>query len=256
MASLVDTHAHLDFDKFDPDREAVIARALEGGLEAIVTVGTHPASWEAAWEIARHHERIFPALGYHPNYLNEVEESAWPSLVQWLEAHRPVAIGEIGLDYHWDTVSHEKQHDFFRKQLKLAQEMDLPVVIHCRDAYEDCLRVLREACPSGARGVMHCFSGNKEVAGAAVGLGIHISFGGPLTYKKSDAIQETARWTPLERILVETDCPFLSPQPRRGERNEPAFVRFTVEKLAEIRGMSFEEVAEATTANARNLFQL
>jgi len=256
MASLIDTHAHLDFDRFDDDREEVIARAFESGLEAIVTVGTDPASWEKVWQICDSRDRIFPALGYHANDLGSLDEELWPELVEWLKAHRPVAIGEIGLDYYWDTVPPEKQHDYFRRQLELARETDLPVVIHCRDAHEDCLAALADAYPSGARGVMHCFSGDRRIAGQAVRLGMHLSFAGPITYKKSDGLWEAAKWAPLDRILVETDCPFLAPQAQRGKRNEPAFVRFTAEKLAEIREMSFDEFAEITTANAKELFQI
>jgi len=256
MASLIDTHAHLDFDKFDDDREEVIARAFESGIEAIVTVGTDPVSWEKVWRICESQDHIFPALGYHANDLNGLDEGSWPELVEWLKAHRPVAIGEIGLDYYWDTVPPEKQHDYFRRQLALAREMDLPVVVHCRDAHEDCLAALEDAYPSGARGVMHCFSGDRQIAEQAVRLGMHLSFAGPVTYNKSDDLREAAKWAPLGRILVETDCPFLAPQPRRGKRNEPAFVRFTAEKLAEIREMSFDELAGITTANARRLFQI
>ena len=256
VATLIDTHAHLDFDRFDEDRNEVIQRAFEEGLEAIVTVGTSRKSWEAVWEIVRDDHRIFPIMGYHPCELNEVSDENWPELAAWLKEHRPVAIGEIGLDYYWDTVPHEKQHDYFRRQLRLAQEMELPIAIHCRDAYPDCLRVIREEFPDGVRGVMHCFSSDRNHAEEAVGLGLHISFGGPLTYKKNDHLREAAAWAPLERLLIETDCPFLSPQARRGKRNEPAYVRYTAEKLAEVRGMDFNELAQATTENAKNLFQL
>ena len=256
MASLIDTHAHLDFDRFDEDRGEVIERAFAGGLEAIMTVGTDPASWERTWSICQENDRVYPVLGYHPNDLEGLSEPRWEALVEWLRAHPPVAIGEIGLDYYWDDVPRQTQEDYFRKQLRLALEMSLAVVIHCRDAYADCLRILREECGSSVHGVMHCFSSGPEVAEQAVAMGLCISFAGPLTYKKSDDLREAARTVPLDRLLVETDCPFLAPQIRRGKRNEPAYVRFTAEKLAEIREMSFEQIAEATTANAKNLFNL
>jgi len=256
VAGLIDTHAHLDFDRFDEDRDEVIQRAFDGGLEAIVTVGTNFKSWEAVWEIVQGDPRIFPIMGYHPCELNEVDETNWPELVAWLKEHRPVAIGEIGLDYYWDTVPHEKQYEYFRKQIHLAQEMELPIAIHCRDAYPDCLRMIREECPNGVRGVMHCFSSDRNHAEEAVELGLHISFGGPLTYKKNDDLREAAASAPLDRLLIETDSPFLAPQAFRGKRNEPAHVRYTAEKLAELRGMDFNELAQATTENAKRLFQL
>ena len=256
MASLIDTHAHLDFDRFDEDRGEVIERAFASGLEAIVTVGTDPASWERTWSICQENDRVHPVLGYHPNDLGGLSEPRWEELVDWLRGHPPVAIGEIGLDYYWDDVARETQEDYFRKQLRLALEMGLPVVIHCRDAYADCLRVMEEECGSSTRGVMHCFSSGPEVAEQAVEMGLYISFAGPLTYKKSEALREAARIAPLDRLLIETDCPFLAPQVRRGKRNEPAYVRFTAEKLAEVREVSFEEIAESTTANARRLFCL
>jgi len=221
-----------------------------------VTVGTNSESWESVWEIVQGNSRIFPIMGYHPCELNEVNEENWPELVAWLKQHRPVAIGEIGLDYHWDTVPHEKQHEYFRKQIHLAQELELPIAIHCRDAYPDCLRMMREECPNGVRGVMHCFSSDRDHAEETVALGLHISFGGPLTYKKNDELRRAAAWAPLDRLLVETDSPFLAPQAYRGKRNEPAYVRYTAEKLAEVRGMDFNELAQATTENAKRLFQL
>ncbi|MBI2191302.1 MAG: TatD family hydrolase [Planctomycetes bacterium] len=256
MSSLIDTHTHLDDPQFAMDLPQVLARASDNGVDALVSVGIRPESWKATWQLCQEQKHIHPVLGFHPNHLLELEDDCWPALSEWLGAHRPVAIGEIGLDYHWDTVPRERQQHYLRLQVRLAGGLGLPVVIHCREAYPDCLRILREECPSGLRGVLHCFSGDASVAFQALELGLHLSFGGPLTYPKSDAVREAARQSPLDRLLVETDCPYLTPQARRGKRNEPAFVRFTAEKLAEVRGMAFEEVAAATTANARQLFEL
>lgn len=256
LPCLIDTHTHLDDPKFEKDLEEVLRRAFENGVEALATVGTHPASWERALEICSQHTCIFPVLGYHPNYLNEVDEKTWPGLVDWLRAHPPKAIGEIGLDYYWKTVPRPIQERYFREQLRLARSMDLPIVIHCREAYPDCLKILREECSGGVPGVFHCFSSDWAAASEALELGLHLSFGGPLTYPKSVALRDAARQAPLARILVETDCPYLAPQARRGQRNEPSFVKFTAEKLAEVRGMGLAELALATTANARTLFRL
>jgi len=254
--SLIDSHGHLDDAKFDDDRTEVIERAFEAGVEAMVCVGTEPVSWERTWKLSCGVEAIFPVLGYHPNELKSDLDERWTELTGWLAKHRPQAIGEIGLDYYWDKVPHDLQHHGFRKQIRLAHEMDLPVVIHCREAYDDCLRILEEEGTDGQRGIMHCFSAGQAEADRALDLGMHLSFGGPLTYKKNDELREVAKAAPIGRLLVETDCPYLSPQPRRGKRNEPAFVKFTAETMAEVRGMSFDDLAAATTRNAREILQL
>lgn len=256
MPGLIDTHAHLDDPQFNEDRDEVIGRAFQEGLEEIVTVGTEPESWTRAWDIHQTHPRIHPVMGFHPNKLPENLDGVWAERTQWLKEHRPVAIGEIGLDYYWNKAPKEVQAEAFRRQIRLAHEMRLPIVIHCRDAYADCLAILHEESPDGQAGVFHCFAGKAADADQALDLGLYLSFGGPLTYKKNDALREFASRAPLDRILVETDCPYLAPQAVRGKRNEPAYVRFTAGCLAGIRKMSLDELAGATTENARRIFQL
>jgi TatD DNase family protein len=246
---LVDSHCHLDDERFDADRQAVIERALAAGVEMILAIGSGPPDLEAAIRLAEEHPHIYATVGVHPH-----DASKWtPNLLERLRelASRPkvVAIGEIGLDYHYNFSPPEAQRQVFGAQLALARELGKPVVIHTREAWEDTFRILGNR----ASGIMHCFSGGAAEARACVELGMHISFAGIVTYPKAAAVQEAAKATPWERLLVETDAPYLAPVPHRGKRNEPAFVRETAAKIAELKGVRLETVAEFTTANFREL---
>lgn len=252
---LVDTHAHLDFEDYNSDLDAVIGRAREAGLTAIVTVGIEPKEWQPTLDIAASYKDVFPALGIHPNSAGQTNTNTLADLAALCSSHRVVAIGETGLDYYRDYVPHEVQRDSFRAHLDLARQLDLPVIIHNRDAHADVLDVLRKD-GAGTRGVMHSFSGDLDFARECIGLGYMISLSGPVTFKKAADKHEAARSVPLEMLLVETDCPFLTPEPFRGRRNEPSYVRYTAQTVASLREISYAQVAEATTTNAARLFGL
>ncbi|REK08993.1 MAG: TatD family deoxyribonuclease [Planctomycetota bacterium] len=253
---LVDTHAHLDQEEFADDREAVIERAREAGVEAIVTVGTTALSSEQSVDLAGGHPGVFAAVGIQPNYTAQAVPGDWERVVTLVTRPRVVAIGETGLDRHWDYSPFDIQQDYFDRHLRLAQERGLPFIVHTRDSDAEVVEMLREAHRRGPlRGVMHSFAGTAETAGECLELGLHISFAGMVTFKKSDALREVAVIVPDDRILVETDSPYLSPHPLRGKRNEPANVLHTATCLAEVRGVELEAFAEQTTINARALFR-
>ena len=255
--TLIDTHAHLDLEEFDQDRSEVIARAGEAGLEAVVTVAITVASSRAALRLAAEHDLVHAAVGIHPNSCGEAAPEDWQEVRQLAERPEVVAVGETGLDLYRDFAPLELQQDYFDRHLRLSAERQLPIIIHCRDAEQEILAMLREARSRGElSGIMHSFTGTAEVAGECVELGLHVSFAGMVTYKKSGALREVVATIPADRILVETDSPYLSPHPLRGRRNEPSHMVHTARLLAEIRGMTFEEFAALTTENARRLFGL
>ncbi len=257
MITLLDTHAHLNQPDFDADREAVIDRAREAGVQQMVQVAVTPDSWATSLDIARGHPFIRAALGVHPNDAGDLTAARLAELRALIAANRElvVGIGETGLDYYRDWTTPEQQQPAFSAQLALGREFDLPVIVHCRNAYADTIRLIAEQGKS-TRGVMHCFSGNLRIMEQAIALGYYISLAGPVTFKNAHDRHEVAANVPLDWLLVETDCPFLTPEPFRGRRNEPARVVYTAAKIAELRGISVEELANATTANARRLFGL
>jgi TatD DNase family protein len=253
---LVDTHCHLDQEEFDADRDAAIERAHQAGVEAIVTVGTTAVSSEVTVELAATHRGVFAAVGIQPNYAAQAEPGDWERVVTLVDKPKVVALGETGLDRHWDHSPFDIQQDYFDRHLRLSQDRDLPFVVHTRDSERDVLEMLREAHRRGPlRGVMHSFTGTAATAAECLELGLYISFAGMVTFKKSDALREVAATIPDNRILVETDSPYLSPHPLRGKRNEPANVLHTAVCLAELRGKSLTEFAQQTTINARALFR-
>ncbi len=255
--ALIDTHAHLDQDDFDADRADVIARAHAAGVETIVAIGTTGDSSAEVVRIAHDYPGVFAAVGIQPNYCSQVQPDDWDRIVQLSTEPRVVAIGETGLDRYQKFAPFELQQDYFDRHLRLAQERGLPFVVHTRESDADVLAMLREAAARGPlSGVMHSFTGTAETAAECVTLGLYISFAGMVTFKKSDALRGVAVTIPGERILIETDSPYLSPQPLRGKRNEPANVVYTAACLAEVRGVSPEEFAVQTTTNARRLFRL
>ena len=255
---LIDTHAHLDFKDFDKDRDAVIQRALDNDVQKIITIGCNLERSQAAIDIAYQHSNVYATIGIHPDDIKELDNSsALEKLYKLGQQPKVVALGEIGLEYyHLDDEKVKKaQIKGFREQLHLAKELDLPVILHCRDAYEEMLEVLKSDKIS--RGVVHCFLGNKEVARQLLDLGLHISFTGIITFKKkAEDVVRMVNEVPLERLMVETDCPYLAPEPNRGKRNEPAYVRQVAEKIATVKEISLDKVAEVTSKNAVDLFNL
>ena len=255
----VDSHCHIDGAEYDTDRDEVIARALEVGVTTMLNVGTgdpHSGVFERAVALAEQHPEVYCAIGVHPHDAKLFDEAAQQRLIDLAkQSSRVVAWGEIGLDYHYDHSPREVQREVFRRQLAIARELDLPVVIHSRAADEDTIEILREALSGYSRaGVLHCFGGSLQMAKQAIELGFFISFAGNLTFKKADDLRAIARKLALDRLLVETDCPYLTPVPFRGKRNEPARVVETAKFLAELKGVSLEEVGKVTTENFARLF--
>lgn len=250
---LIDTHAHLDSPKFDNDREEVIARAQAAGIDTIVNIGFNRETIPTTMALAEKYPFIYAAVGWHPTDAIDMkleEDLAW---IESLCSHpKVVAIGEIGLDYYWDTSPKEVQHTVFREQIRLARKLNKPIVIHNRDAHEDIVKLLREERASEVGGIMHCFSGSWEMAKQCLDMNFYISFGGPVTFKNARVPKEVMDKVPLDRILIETDAPYLTPHPHRGQRNESAYVRLVAETAAEIKGLELGEIAKITSDNARN----
>ncbi len=250
--SLVDSHCHLDDEQFDADREAAIARALEAGVEKMLAIGTGdgPPDLESGIRLADAHPAVYATTGVHPHYAAKADEAALQRVAALLEHPKAVALGEIGLDYHYDFSPRGRQRDVFIEQMRIAREAGKPIIIHTREAWDDTFALLEQHwAPSRLPGIMHCFSGGPEEARRSLALGFYLSFGGILTFPKARNVQEAACIAPAERLLVETDAPYLAPVPFRGKRNEPAFVVHTARKLAELRGETYEQIAALTTAN-------
>jgi TatD DNase family protein len=252
---LVDSHAHLEMKDFDRDRDRVIARAQEAGVTQIVTVATTLPDIYKALKIAREHDCVHVALGIHPHEVKDIQPGDYEEMrrLAWQEK-KVVAFGEIGLDFYRNHSPREVQLSRFRELLRLGKELNLPIIIHDREAHEETLRILEEEKDGVWRGVFHCFSGDPAMARKVIQMGFSISIPGAVTFSKSLVQQEVAQKIPLEKILLETDCPYLAPEPHRGKRNEPAFVRFTAEKVASLRGLTLNDVARITSGNARRLF--
>ncbi|MGH9719262.1 MAG: TatD family hydrolase [Bryobacteraceae bacterium] len=250
---LIDSHCHLDDKRFDADRDAVIERALAAGVTHMMSIGAGdgPPDLEPAIRLAEQHPCVYATVGVHPHNASKAASGTYARLAELAQHPKVLAIGEMGLDYHYDFSPRDVQRAVFRRQLQLAAETAKPIVIHTREAWEDTMAILREALP--AAGIFHCFSGGVEQARQALELGFYLSFGGVLTFAKADELRDAARYAPLDRILIETDAPYLAPVPHRGKRNEPAMVAATLARLAEVRGEPAECVAEATTANFERL---
>ena len=258
---MIDTHIHIDEEAYAADREEVIARQREAGVEAMIVPGVNAQSIDGILDICRRHKGFcFPALGFHPQDVKEDWQEQWTIIEKAIREHRDelVAIGEIGFDYYWDTTFKEAQREVLQRQLDLAKELNLPVMIHNREATEDTLKILKlqiEDCRFAhpLRGVVHCFNGSKEVAKQILDLGMYLGIGGVLTFKNCKLF-ETLEVVPLDRIVLETDGPYLAPTPHRGERNESRLMIFVVQRLAQIYGKTPEEIIAQTTKNARALF--
>ncbi|MDH4319040.1 MAG: TatD family hydrolase [Desulfobulbaceae bacterium] len=257
-AELVDTHCHLDMDDYGQDLDTVLVTAGTSGISKIVTIGIDYQSSLNSIKLARRYEQIYAAVGVHPHNAGTVSESEYQELARLVEdpANKIVAYGEIGLDYFRGRCPKDIQLTHFERQLQLAKELSLPIIIHDRDAHEDIMRLLKRYAPFQASGVMHCFSGDLNLARETMELGLYISIPGIVTFKKSEMLQEVAQNIPLERMLLETDGPFLAPVPHRSKRNQPSYLVYTVAAIAKIRNISPETIAQATTANAFELFGL
>jgi TatD DNase family protein len=251
---LFDTHVHLNAEQYKEDLEEVINRALNEGVSQMVVVGFDRPTIEKAMELVEKYDFLYASVGWHPVDAIDMkdEDLLW---IEELASHpKVVAIGEMGLDYYWDKSPKNIQKEVFRRQIQLAKKVKLPIIIHNRDATADIVEILKEEGAKEVGGIMHCFSGSPETAKECVEMNFYISLGGPVTFKNAKKPKEVAEAIPLEKLLIETDCPYLAPHPYRGKRNEPSYVKLVAEQIAELKGISFEEVAEATTDNAKKIF--
>jgi TatD DNase family protein len=257
----VDSHCHIDGEQFDSDRDEVVQRALAAGVKAMLNVGTgdpHSGEIERAVTVEERYGNVFASVGVHPHDAKLYEDEAERRLIELTQSPKVVAWGEIGLDFYYDHSPRDVQVDVFRRQVRKASELELPIIVHSRDANDQTVELLRDECsgPDFCGGVMHCFGGTPEMAKNLLDIGFYISFAGNVTFKKADNLRDAVRVVPLERLLIETDCPFLTPVPFRGKRNEPEFVVHTAAFLSDLLGVELGELAEATTANFIRLFRL
>lgn len=253
---LFDTHTHINAEDYQEDFQEMLKRAEEADVREMIVVGFDQPTITRAMEIVKHHDNFYAAIGWHPVDAIDMTDKdlEW---IRELAAHpKVVALGEMGLDYHWDKSPKDIQQDVFRRQIRLAKEVKLPIVIHNREATQDIIKILREEHAEDVGGVMHCFSDDWEAAAACLELNFHIGIGGPVTFKNAQLPKDVASRVPIERLLIETDCPYLSPHPFRGKRNEPARVKLIAEKIAELRDLPYEELAKKTSDNAKQLFRL
>jgi TatD DNase family protein len=253
---LFDTHAHLHFPEFDADREAVLARARAAGVRRMVTIGTDAATTRAAIAIAEREADVWATAGVHPHDAGESDDAALAEVERLAGDPRVVAVGEIGLDFFRNLSPREAQEGVFRRFIALARRLRKPVVVHCREAHAEVLSILTEERVADVGGIMHCFSGDVAIARRCLDLGLVISLAGPVTYPNARALPDVARFVPADRLVIETDCPFLPPQGYRGKRNEPAYLALTATRVAELRGESLETLARRASDNARRLLQV
>ena len=254
---LIDTHTHLDDARFNDDRDAVIARAREAGVEAFITIGCDLATSLAAVQLADGHPFVYASIGIHPHEVKHIGDEWYDEFRRLARNKKVVAYGEIGLDYHYNHSSPKEQRERFREQIQLARELALPVIIHTREAQEDTIAILKEEKASDVGGVFHCFSGDTWLAKDALELGFYLSFSGILTFQNAAVLREIAKTVPLDRLLIETDCPYLTPTPHRGKRNEPAYVGQVAKQLAALHPeFSEEDIGRTTAKNARRLFKI
>lgn len=253
---LFDSHAHLDDERFGEDRVDVIEAMPGAGVGLIMNVGADMPSSRRSVVLAKKYPFIYAAVGVHPHEVEEMTDEDLQDLRELAGEEKVRAIGEIGLDYYYDNSPRDKQKYWFEKQIELAQELDMPIIIHCRDAVQDCLDILKKYDFSRTSGVMHCFSGSAETAAEIVKMGFYVAFGGAITFKNNKKACGVVQSVPMERLLIETDCPYLTPEPHRGKRNDSRYVKYVAEKVAEFRGIPVEEVEQVTMFNAKCLFQI
>ncbi len=253
---LIDSHAHLEMPEFRRDLTEVIQRAKASGIDYIFTVGTEKKDWNRALEIAHSHPSVYSILGVHPHNAKEIDEETYPTLRKLCADDKVRAYGEIGLDFYRNLSPQDVQLNRFREQIQLAKELGLPIVVHDREAHQETLEILKSEKAEDSGGIIHCFSGDYHMAQECIEMGFYISVPGTVTFKNTGGFQEIIKRLPLESLLIETDAPFLAPVPFRGKRNEPSYVRYTAQKVAEIKKVSIEKVAEVTTENALRVYRL
>jgi len=253
---LFDTHAHYDDAKFSIDRDEAIDRAFRAGVAYILNASSNIASSVESISLSQQFDFVYVAVGIHPHDVKEINNNAISTLGDFASGEKVVAIGEIGLDYYYDFAPKELQKHWFSRQIDLALNLNLPMIVHNRDAHEDVVKIIKKENARRVGGVFHCFSGSVEMARDLLNDNFYISVGGPVTFKNAKKIIEVVKYVPNDRLLIETDCPYLTPEPHRGKRNESAYVALVADKIAEIKGISFEEVANITTENAKRLFRI
>ena len=254
---IFETHAHYDDEQFESGREALIASLPDCGIKRVVNVGASIASTKSSIELAKKYDFVYAAVGVHPSEISELNEENFAWLRQLTTLNKVVAVGEIGLDYYWDKEEsvQERQRYWFKRQMELAREANLPIIVHSRDAAEDTLRVMKETHAEEIPGVIHCYSYSPEMAKEFIKMGYYIGVGGVVTFKNAKKLKETVQQIPLERILLETDCPYMAPEPYRGRRNDSRYIPYIVETIANLKETSIEEVEHITWENAHNLYQ-
>ncbi len=255
MPKLIDTHAHLDFDAYKDNFNEVLSDMQKHGVEKAVIPGVTFQDLPKVLELAHKYENIYAAIGIHPTEVKSWNENSYDLLKSYAKDEKVVGIGETGLDYYWDKSYIDLQKDVFKEHIRLAKEVKKPIIVHDRDAHEDCLEILKETKASEVGVIMHCFSGGQEFAQQCVKEGFYIALGGPVTFKNAKKPKEVAKFVPLEKLLLETDSPFLTPHPHRGKTNYPSFVSLVAEEIANIKEMSVEELADITTQNAKKIFR-
>lgn len=252
---IFDTHAHYDDDQFNEDRDELLASMQENGVGTIVNVGASLEGCQDAMALAKKYPFVYAAVGVHPDHAGELNAETFAELEKWCQEEKVVAVGEIGLDYHWDEYPREVQKEWFIRQLELARKLNLPVNIHSRDAAEDTFQIMKEHA-NGLKGIIHCFSGSKELAVEYVKLGFHIGVGGVVTFKNGKKLKQVVEAIPLTSIVLETDCPYLAPEPNRGKRNNSIYIKYVAEEIARLKDVTCEEVLAQTEANAREVYGL
>lgn len=253
---LFDTHVHLNARQFEEDREATIERALAAGVNRMVVVGFDEETISLAMDIVEDYDFIYAAVGWHPVDAIDYRDEHLEWLEELCKHPKVVALGEMGLDYHWETSPKEVQAEVFREQIRLAKKINMPIIIHNREATQDVIQILQEEHAEEIGGIMHCYSGTAEEVQPCLDLGFHVSLGGPVTFKNGQEAKKVATMIPLDKLLIETDAPFLAPHPYRGKRNEPAYVKLVAEEIAQLRDMTYEELATLTTENAKRFFKV
>lgn len=253
---LIDTHAHIDMEDFEADFEQMLQRAAENGVEKIIIPAVEPSTFERVIKTAEKSENLYAATGVHPEDAKNFTQESLEKMEEMIKHPKVVAVGEIGLDYYWDRSYNDIQKEVFALQIEFAKKHNKPVIVHDREAHGDCLEILKRTNAAQVGVIMHCFSGSPEFALECVKEGFYIALGGVVTFKNAKKMKEVAKIVPLEKLLVETDSPYLTPVPYRGKRNEPAYVKYAAQEIAQLRGMDFEELAQATTENAMKIFRL
>ncbi len=253
---LIDSHAHLNDERFDDDREQVINSLIKSGIELVLNPGYDLESSKISVNMAKQYSMIYAAVGTHPHDSKDMNDDTLEIYKSYALEDKVIAIGEIGLDYHYDNSPRDVQKKWFREQIRLAKSLDMPYIVHDREAHEDIFNIMKEEMNSGARGILHCYSGSVEMAREFIKMGFMISLGGPVTFKNAKVAKKVALEIPLEYLLIETDSPYMAPEPNRGKRNEPSYVKYVAEEIAKIKNIEYNQVVEKTNASFKKLFGL